>query len=386
MKHILKKILKHPPKISLIQNINCNLLTNQKKVLISYITNCLNIDFQRDNIYHTNIFEINQIIKKFIELDYCIDIVNCNDEESLNILNNKNYDLLFGLGKVFYEYSKNNKNVYKVLYVTENHPDFSTLKEKERIDYFYKRHKVKVKMERSGQFFLKEYFDFADAMIIMGEEKLFEAYNSKKYVINPTGFINKNYKFQSRNYQSSKKNFLWFGSRGAIHKGLDLLLDIFKDKKELNLHICGVVDKDEKQLKKYFGENIYNHGMVNVSSDEFLEIINKCSFVILPSCSEAMSTSVLTCMLHSMLPIVLKGVGFDRLVDNAIYMDNYNLETIKNIVESVSNIDNDVLEKMHKKTYDFSCENFTLPVFDKNLKYIINDIDKKVIKNNSKMR
>ena len=37
-----------------------------------------------------------------------------------------------------------------------------------------------------------------------------------------------------------KKNFIWLGSRGFIHKGLDIVVEAFVEQTDLNLHICKI--------------------------------------------------------------------------------------------------------------------------------------------------
>jgi hypothetical protein len=54
-----------------------------------------------------------------------------------------------------------------------------------------------------------------------------------------------------------KNNFLWFGSKGTINKGLDLLLDIFGQNGDLNLYIWGLTKKSKFKLR-FRKNNILN--------------------------------------------------------------------------------------------------------------------------------
>ncbi len=42
---------------------------------------------------------------------------------------------------------------------------------------------------------------------------------------------------------------MWFGSGGMIHKGLDLVLEVFARMQEYHLHICGPVHHEEDFCK-----------------------------------------------------------------------------------------------------------------------------------------
>lgn len=96
---------------------------------------------------------------------------------------------------------------------------------------------------------------------------------------------------KNKNYKDAKKHFLWFGSSRLIHKGLDLLLEIFKELPDLHLHVCGPINNELKFKDIYYEElyntkNIHTYGFINIQSKSFKGIINKCAFIIFPSCSE----------------------------------------------------------------------------------------------------
>lgn len=74
---------------------------------------------------------------------------------------------------------------------------------------------------------------------------------------------------KNRNINEVKKNFLWMGSLGLIHKGLDLLLEIFNELPDYNLYICGSTKNEPEFEYLYFDElyrtkNIHTYGFVGV--------------------------------------------------------------------------------------------------------------------------
>jgi len=362
---------------TIIRNINLDLCDdNQKRAVIIYINQNLLVDVEGQELYRTNILEMNQILKVFINLNYSIDLIHCQDFDNVRNLMEKSYAIIFGFGNNFHSLCKNNPMAKKIMYVTENHPKISYEKEKERVDYFYNRHRRKIEMDRSFKYYKEEHFDLVDHAIILGEVTPYEKYEFDKSVISPTGFYNKNYVLKKRNFEVSKRNFLWFGSNGAIHKGLDLLIDIFKHREDIVLHVCGLNDKDSKLLNFAPKFNIINYGKINVQSEKFLELVNTCSFVVLPSCSEGFSTSITTCMRHSMIPIVMKDTGFNRLEEKAFFLESYKLEYIEKELNSIININDELINEMHKEIYEFANKEFLLKNFNDKFKAIINNIDK----------
>lgn len=223
----------------------------------------------------------------------------------------------------------------KIVYLTENAPKISYKNEKERIDYYYERHHQKINIARSGKIYHESFIKKSDFGIFLGNKYTRRFYNNliseeKLYLLNPTGLINKRYTIKTnKNFDYIKRNFLWFGSGGAVHKGLDILLDVFKRNKELNLYIAGLGNNEKWLVEKYKdSKNIIDLGFINVQSNEFNKIMDKVAFVILPSASEGMATSVLTCMKHGIIPVVTPYTGID--VENiGIVLNDYKVEYIE---------------------------------------------------------
>lgn len=367
----------HVVKYSFYQNINLNLNNqNQKKVLLSYITAPMEYN-EKQKIHHTNIHESIQILQILIAQGFCIDLIHCQDNENLALLATKKYDLIIGFGEAFYEACLLNPNSKKVIYLTELSPWFSLSQEKERIQYFYDRHFIKIQVKRSEKFFKSKYIDVADFGILMGNEYTARTYNGnfkRIYLLQPTGLINPDYKFQIRNVQKTKKQFVWFGSSGAVHKGLDILIDVFGKLSDCTLYVCGLNPLERQELsfmKKY--DNIVDLGFLDVVSVRFLELVNQCSYVVFPSCSEGMATSVLTCMNHSLVPIVTKETGIS-VYDFGFEIEDYHVESVMQIVKKASNLDEQELQKMHEKAFSYASTTFNLEHFTKSFTKIIDDI------------
>jgi len=66
---------------------------------------------------------------------------------------------------------------------------------------------------------------------------------SEGYQLFPTGIINSDFKFKVKNYAQTRNNFLWLGTDAFVHKGLDLLIDVFSKRDDVVLHICGITKK-----------------------------------------------------------------------------------------------------------------------------------------------
>jgi len=246
----------------MIYDINKNILnTKQKKILISYLNEQFFFGLDTKNS-HTNYNENSLIIKYFIEKDFSIDLIECTDKNF--IPKNDYYDVIFGFGEPFRKACDCNENAKKIIYLTESSPKFSYVAEKRRIVNYKQRNNVSkdIKLARSGTHYLDNDLTISDYYLLIGSHYTLDTYlthyeldKAKFLLINPTGLFNESFMLKDKSFIKNN-NFLWFGSRGAIHKGLDLLTEVFSKNEELNLYAYGVNKNGYKYLKK--SNNIYS--------------------------------------------------------------------------------------------------------------------------------
>jgi hypothetical protein len=362
---------------SFIQNINLNIENKlQKKVLISYITDPFNKNIE-GKIFHTNQKEAIQILYVFIKNNYAVDICHCLEEIALPEIAQKKYDLIFGFGKPFLEACIANKNAFKIIYCTEAYPDFVKKQEQSRLNYYHERYGKKINVSRHGKFYLPEQFTYANYLLFKGNKVTEASFPElpgikKKVPIAPAPFVNLKYVYRERAIATTKNQFIWFGSFGAVHKGLDILVDVFAKHSEWKLIVCGLW-KSEIEILPQLTPNIIIKGFMDTNSDEFIEMVDSSSFVVLSTCSEGMSSGVLTCMSHGLIPIVSKESGID-LTDEGLYFDDYKLPSIENKLIEWSNKEDEALLQLHKKIFTDSRNNYNLGVFTKCFEEFINQI------------
>jgi len=304
-----------------------------------------------------------------------IDVIHCLDEKHNDLIAEKKYEVIFGLGEPFYIASINNPKALKIIYLTESHPSFSLQQEKLRVDYYFERHKQRVPLKRSGLHYKVKDISVANYGILVGNKITLQTYTfsaERIFTLNPTGLINENFVFTKRDRSESRKHFVWFGSGGAIHKGLDILIDVFNELPEYHLYICGL-SAQEKKLFAIKGKNIHDLGFIYVESSEFMDLMQTCSYVILPSCSEGMATSVLTCMNHGLIPVVTRECGID-LKEWGVYLEDYSVEYIRGSVEHCASIEPDLVEKYQNEVYEYSRRQFVISRYSQDLQHIVNTI------------
>lgn len=357
---------------NIVLGINYNCLADQKKILLSYLDYDRTAYSVRHDRVHTNLQEMLQIIRVLIELDFCIDVCGCNNEEAAAEMPSDYYDYIFGFGDMFRLAKERNPKAYTVIYMTENPYSVSRVREQERIDYFYERTGRKIPFSRTGKFYRESDEKLADAVICLGEAKYFD--DGEVYRVYPSGFKNEKYDANLHDRRGNT-NFFVFGTKGFVHKGNDLLAEVFKKHPEWRLYICGRgIAQDCKKLGIKLPENVIDCGFINVESDAFLELMAKCPYVLLPSCSESTPTALLTCMRHGQIPVTMRGIGMDELEDYCEYFDGFQISQIEKKLEELALREPADVSALSDRIYEYANRTFALERYTQSMREVLKSI------------
>lgn len=365
---------------SAIYNLNYNQLSDQKKLAFVYREKVFLDRFNINDIRHVNILHQYQMLNTFLKLGYCIDIYRC-DVHTPSLLKKNYYDLILGFGENYLSLCQLNPSALKVLFVTENAPWIVKENFSKRIEYYKERHgKIPFTITRM-QFYNDEMFKISDIGIIMNGKYNYSSMQevfSKSYKISVNALFNPNVNYlPKKDFSKIRNNFLWFGSNGLIHKGLDILIDAFRQIPECTLNVYGAPEKEFKAFK--ITKNIIFHKSINVYSDDFIKnVINNNSFTLSLSCSEAMMSGIATCMVHGIIPITTIETGFDDFSDGIIFK-SFKTEDVVQKIKTVSKYDKDFLYSLSQKTFDYSRNEYSLQNFSKRFEIIMSDINKNIL-------
>lgn len=341
-----------------------------KNVLICYLVHPF---YRRIKAGHTNGAECVAMAKAFNDLDFNVDVCRYDSSLLKMVLPSKKYEIIIGIEPNFEKLIEKFKPGLSIYYATGSHWKFQNTAEINRIVKFEKEKGTRLLPRRQVKPTMSS--SLADAVIVVGNETTKNTYlgNCKKILmIDVTG---NPVELQNRNWTEARNNFLWFGSVGAVHKGLDLLLEVFSKLKDQHLYICGSV-KDETDFvdlykKELSQKNIHFVGWVHPMSKEFLDISEKCGFSILPSCSEGMSSSVATCMRAGMIPLVTRECGIS--VDECLII-KISKKDIKNKIESFSKMDPKKLETESNKIGQLANKKYSVKSYQNKFRRIIENL------------
>jgi glycosyltransferase involved in cell wall biosynthesis len=162
----------------------------------------------------------------------------------------------------------------------------------------------------------------------------------------------------TKDFTACRSSFLWFGSGGMVHKGLDLALEAFSTMPEMHLTVCGPVaaERDFQQLYRrelHETANIRTVGWVDVAGTEFARIIGGSIGVVYPSCAEGQAGSVVTCLRAGLLPIVSAETGLD-VTDFGWILNGASVEEICRAVRDVASLPPAELAARARRAWEYA--------------------------------
>lgn len=181
-----------------------------------------------------------------------------------------------------------------------------------------------------------------------------------------------------KDFESCRRNFLWFGSGGLVHKGLDVTLEAFKGLPEHRLLVCGPVhvERDFEACyaeELYETENVKTVGWIDVASDRFRKILEECVGLVYPSCSEGGGGSVITCLHTGLVPLLTYETSVD-LHDFGVLLPDPSVETIQRVVREVSSLPAAELHRRAVAAWEYARREHTRERFTESYRGAIEEI------------
>lgn len=172
---------------------------------------------------------------------------------------------------------------------------------------------------------------------------------------------------ENRNFDEARTRFMWFGSSGFVHKGLDLVLEAFKESPELSLTVCGPMESEIRFVNAFHDDlygtpNIDTPGWTDVTGPDYADMCRRSVATIYPSCAEGGGGSVLTCMHAGLIPIVTRESSVD-VGDFGIVLSSATVDEIIAAANFVSSLPATELENRARASWEYARANHTQQTF-----------------------
>jgi glycosyltransferase involved in cell wall biosynthesis len=350
-------------------------MPSRGNVLLSFINEPFFLTRDQAGFYgqHTHYGAVLEMAKTFLDLGYSVDVIRWNNDE---FLPRKDYaffiDKRQNLARIG---SLLRKDCLKIMYIETAHWLFHMTAQYRRLLALQQRKGVTLSPRKTLN--PNWGIEHADCAVTIGNEFTISTYryaNRPIYRLPVVSPIVCPWPYK-KDFDSCRKHFLWIGSQGLVHKGLDLVLDAFVELPEYHLTVCGPIEEEKDFESAYYTElyqtkNIHTLGWIDATSPEFFEIANDCLGIIYPSCSESGGGSVITCMHAGLIPVVSYEASID-VDDFGIIMGDSSIEGIKNTIQKVSNLPAEKLKAMSRRAWEVARANYTQERFGEEFRKII---------------
>lgn len=222
--------------------------------------------------------------------------------------------------------------------------------------------------------------ELADYGALLGDEfsRQTYAYAGKRIYCLPVPTLGTYPRPDRKDFDVVRRRFLWFGSTGFVHKGLDRVLEAFNGMPDLELAVCGPIDQ-EAEFAEIYGKELYRSpnirtvGWVDVAGPEFLRVANDCAALVFPSCAESQSGSSLTCMQAGLIPILSREAGIETR-DFGITLADSSIPEIQRAVRHVAGLPATALHRMACATHDYARSHHTLEEYEKAYRAMVEEL------------
>ncbi len=255
------------------------------------------------------------------------------------------------------------RDCVKLMHATGKHWLFQNRAELERLADLLRRHGAALEPRRQVPTGCA--VELADCITVLGNQMTADTfqYAGKPVYRIPLSSAAEFPWDEAKDFDRVRHRFLWLGSGGMVHKGLDLVLEAFAGMPELELVVCGPVDGEADFQKLYHRElyetpNIRTVGWTDVTSSEYAAIARDVVGMVYPSCSEGSAGCVIVGLHAGLIPIVSRETGVD--VENfGIELPRNTIEEIRRAVRSISGHSAAELRQLSRAAWQRAREYFT---------------------------
>jgi glycosyltransferase involved in cell wall biosynthesis len=309
-------------------------------VLLSYIIDAAMIRTEEELPHsHVNFWETWTMAQCFREEGYVVDIIHWSRRRPLP---RTDYDIFVDVRRNFdWHAAVLPTSCLKVAHMDTSHFRFHNASQRRRLEDLRQRRGIalapfKLVEENTAS-------ENADVIAVIGNDITMGTFAYAGKPIHRIRLSNaRSYPFPDRkDFNASRRRFLWLGSEGFVHKGLDLTLEAFAGLPDHELVVCGPLDKEPAFVKAfanllYETPNIRAEGWVDIAGARFQELANQCVGLIYPSCSEGCAGCVVTAMHAGLIPIVTRESGVDVEPERGILLPDATIASIQKAIRNLS--------------------------------------------------
>jgi glycosyltransferase involved in cell wall biosynthesis len=342
------------------------------QALFSYVLDPLLDRAAARDTSHTHFWESLCMVETLLELGCAVDAVSWTNRD---FVPQRPYDLALDVRSNLERWAPRlGTGTTRVLHCDTAHWSFNNAAERVRLDGLESRRGVRLRARRqmpeSGS------DRVADVLSYLGNDFTRSTYPASH--ASSTGgppmvripvSVSHTYDWPAgKDFDQARRTFLWLGSGGLVHKGLDLVLEAFAELPGCRLFVCGPISRERDFARCYRRElyglpNVETIGWIDVASERFRSLARRCGALVYPSSSEGGGASALTCM-HAGLPAVLtREASVDLTAETGVLLREATIEAIREAVAELAARSAGELESMSRAAWEWARAHHSREVF-----------------------
>lgn len=328
-------------------------------VLLSYLTD----PFIEPAVmrHFSNRWECRQMAQTFLDLGLGVDVIDWFDRR---FVPKRDYRFLIDIGCNLPRLAPLvGENCVKLMHATGKHWMFQNFAELRRLRELLDRRGIVLEARRQVPTGFA--VEMADCITVLGNQMTADtfAYAGKPVYRIPLSSAAEFPWNENKDFRRASRRFMWLGSGGMVHKGLDLVLEAFAGMPELELVICGPVGGEADFENFYRRElyelpNIQTIGWIDVTSSRFAQIVGNVSAMVYPSCSEGSAGSVIVGLHAGLIPIVSRETGVD-VQDFGVELADCTVDEIRRAARAHANCGATELKQLSRAAWQRAREYYT---------------------------
>jgi glycosyltransferase involved in cell wall biosynthesis len=331
----------------------------------------------RDRVKFSNRGIAYEMVRALNELGYQVDVINF---DNTSWVPRGDYDLFIGHStENFVRLTRQlSSRTTRIYFATGMYWRDANDRLSERLENLAARRGVVLPAYRAASEREESANEAADAIVCIGNEAVARSYAKfGRVVALSNGVFPVTWQeWREKDFDAGRRHFLFFAGRGNVLKGLDLLLDAFRDT-DMHLHVCQHI---ESEFWSLYGKecarqpNIHVYGNVKMRSRLFKSLVYRCNWIISATCTEGQPGAVLECMGHGLIPIVSEAAHIDVDGDVGLRIQLCDVDGIRNAARAATQISAGQCESMAAKAAEVIRNSYGPVDFRRNFRRAIRSV------------
>lgn len=349
------------------------------RVLLSYIIDgVLTADESRVSYAHPHFWETRAMADAFRAAGYEVDVIHWTRRRPLP---RTDYDIYVDVRRNFDRFAKDMPEpCLRIAHMDTAHHRVHNGNQLRRLAQLKERRGIALKPFKLVEENLAA--EHADIITVLGNEFTRQSF---AYANKPVCRIPLSNAFtypfpDAKDFEAARRQYLWFGSEGFVHKGLDLVLEAFAGMPDLQLVVCGPVDR-EPAFQKAFADllygtaNIRTEGWIDVAGPRFAQLAAESLAMIYPSCSEGGGGCVITAMHAGLIPVASAEASVDIKPECGILLDDVSVKGLQSAVRALVARSGDELRTMAKNAWLWAREHHSREKFARDYRAFVDQLE-----------